>query len=154
MSKFISVYLIYCLFFLHFFKLEADYFTTLRWFLLYIHMNQPWVYMCSPSWPSLPHPPPSHPSGSYQCTSPEYPASHIKPGLAIYFRDDHIHASILFCQIITPLPSPTESKSLFFISVSLLLSLIQGHLYHLSKFHMYALIHRIVVFLSDSVHSV
>ena len=22
----------------------------------YIHMNQPWVYMCSPSWPSLPPP--------------------------------------------------------------------------------------------------
>ena len=47
-----------------------------KWFLPYIHMNQPWVYMCSPSWPSLP--PPSHPiSGSSPCTSPEHPASCI-----------------------------------------------------------------------------
>ena len=27
-------------------------------------MNQPWVYMCSPSWTPLPHLSPSHPSGS------------------------------------------------------------------------------------------
>ena len=37
-----------------------------------IHLNQTWVYMCSPSWPSLPPPSPSHPSGSSQCTSPEH----------------------------------------------------------------------------------
>ena len=35
-------------------------------------MNQPWVYMCSPSWIPLPPPSPSHPSGSSQCTSPEH----------------------------------------------------------------------------------
>ena len=28
---------------------NANYFTILWWFLPYIHMNQPWVYMCSPS---------------------------------------------------------------------------------------------------------
>ena len=53
-----------------------------------------------------------------------------------------------------PLPSPTESKSLFFTSVSLLLSCIQGHHYHLSKFHIYVLIYCIGVFLSDLLHSV
>ena len=42
-------------------------------FLPYIDMNQPWVYMCSLSWTSLPPPSPSHPSGSTQCTSPEHP---------------------------------------------------------------------------------
>ena len=72
--------------------------------------------MCSPSWPSLPRPSPSHPSGSSQCTSPEHPASCIKPGLMIYFTYDNKHVSILFSQIIPPSPSPTESHSLFFTS--------------------------------------
>ena len=35
-------------------------------------MNQPWIYMCSPSQPPLPPPSPSNPSGSSQCTSPEH----------------------------------------------------------------------------------
>ena len=38
----------------------------------YIDMNQPWIYMCSPSRSPLPPPSPSHPSGSSQCTSPEH----------------------------------------------------------------------------------
>ena len=35
-------------------------------------MNQPWIYMCSPSWSPFPLPSPSHPSGYSQCTSPEH----------------------------------------------------------------------------------
>ena len=58
----------------------------LWWFLPYMHMTQPWVYMCSPSWTSFPPPSPSHPSGSSQCTSPEHPVSYIEPGLVIYFN--------------------------------------------------------------------
>ena len=87
--------------------------------------------MCSPSW--TPHPPlsPSHPSGSSQCTSPEHPVSCIQPGLAIYFTYDNIHVSMLFSHIFPPLPSPTESKRLFFTSVYLLLSCIQDYHYHL-----------------------
>ena len=77
---------------------------------------------CSPSWNPLRLPSPSHPSGSSQCTSPEHPVSCIEPGLAICFTDDNIHVSMLFSQIIPPLPSPTESKRLFYTSVSLLLS--------------------------------
>ena len=46
-----------------------------------------------------------------------------------------------FSQIISPSPSPTESKRLFYTSVSLLLSRIQGYRYHLSKFHIYALVY-------------
>ncbi|XDA75027.1 hypothetical protein R6Z07F_005254 [Ovis aries] len=43
-----------------------------------------------------------------------------------------------FSQTIPPSPSPTEYKRLFYTSVSLLLSCIQGYRYHLSKFHIYA----------------
>ena len=38
-------------------------------------------------------------------------------------------------------------------SVSLLLSRIQGYCYHLSKFHIYALVYCIGVFLSGLLHS-
>ena len=51
-------------------------------------------------------------------------------------------------------PSPTESKRLFYTSVSLLLSCIQGYRYHLSKFHIYVLVYCIGVFLSGLLHSV
>ena len=53
-----------------------------------------------------------------------------------------------------PSPSPTESKRWFYTSVSLLLSHIQGCHYHLSKFHIYALVYYIGVFLSGLLHSV
>ena len=46
-----------------------------------------------------------------------------------------------FSQIISPLLSPTEFKRLFYTSVSLLLSRIQGYHYHLSKFHIYMLVY-------------
>ena len=88
---------------------------------------------------TLPPPSPSHPSGSSQCTSPEHPVSWIEPGLMIHYTYDIIHVSMPFSQI-TP-PSPTESKRLFYASVSLLLSCIQGYRYHLSKFHIYALVY-------------
>ena len=44
-----------------------------------------------------------------------------------------------------PSPSPTESKRLFYTSVSLLQSRIQGYCYHLSKFHIYALVYCILI---------
>ena len=122
--------------------------------LLYINMNPPRVYTCSPSWTPLPPPSPSLPSGSSQCTSPEHPVSCIKLGLAIHFTYDIIHVLMPFSQIIPPSPSPTESKRLFYTSVSLLLSRIQCYCYHLSKFHIYALVYCIGVFLSGLLHSV
>ena len=109
--------------------------------LPYIDMNQPWVYMCSPSWTPLPSPSPSSPSGSSQWTSPEHPVSCTEPGLVIYFTYGNIFVSVLFSQICPPSPSLIESKSLFFTSVSLLLSRIQGYHYHLSKFHIYIYIY-------------
>ena len=109
--------------------------------LAYINLNPPRVCMCSPSWTPFPPPSPNHPSGSSQCTSPRHPVSCIEPGLVIRFTYDIIHVSMPFSQIILPSPSPTESKRLFYTSVSLLLSRLQGYCYHLSKFHIYALVY-------------
>ena len=102
----------------------------------------------------LPPPSPYHLSGSSQCTSPKHPVSCIEPRRAIHFLYDIIHVSMPFSQIIPPSPSPTESKRLFYISVSRLLSHIQGYCYHLSKFHIYVLVYYIGVFLSGLLHSV
>ena len=74
----------------------------------------------------------------------EHPVSCIKPGLAIRFTCDNLQVSVPFSHIIPPSPSPTESKRLFYTSVSLLLSRIQGYCYHLSKFHIYRLVYCIV----------
>ena len=125
------------IYFFQFYLLLFFYFTILWWFLPYIDMNPPWVYTCSPSWTPLPSPSPSHPSGSSQCTSPEHPVSCIEPGLVIRFTYDNIHVTMPFSHIIPPSPFPTESKRLFYTSVSLLLSHIQGYRHHLSEFHIY-----------------
>ena len=119
-----------------------------------IKMNLPQVYMCSPSWTLLPPPCPYYPSGLSQCTSPKHPVSCIEPGLVTRFIHDIIHVSMPFSKIFPPSPSPTESIRLIYTSVSLLLSRTQGYCYHLSKFHIYALVYYIGVFPSGLLHSV
>ena len=75
----------------------------------------------------IPHPdPPSHlPLHLIPLGLPSAPGlrlvSCIWPGLVICFTLDNIHVSMLFSWNIPPSPSPTESKSLFYISVSLFL---------------------------------
>ena len=120
--------------------MEVNYFTILYWFC--------------PSRTPLPPPFPYHLSGSSQCTSPKHPVSCIEPGLVIRFIYDIIDASMPFSQIIPPSPSPTESKRLFYTSVSLLLSRLQGYRYHLSKFHIYALVYCIGVFLNHYLNHI
>ena len=63
-----SVVFFFCdLFFsIYFYFLEANYFTILWWFMPYIDMNQPWIYMNSPSRSPLPPPSPPDPSGSFE----------------------------------------------------------------------------------------
>ena len=65
---------------------------------------------------------PYQPSSSSQCTSRKHPVPCIEPGLVIRFIYDIIHVSMPFSQIIPPSPSHTESKRVFYTSVSLLLS--------------------------------
>ena len=107
-------------------------------FSIYQHESATGVHV----FPILNPPPTSLPIPSLwviPVTSPEHPVSCIKPGLEICFTYDNIHVSMLFSQIIPCLPSPTESKRLFYTSLSLLLSRKQGYHYHLSQFHIYAL---------------
>ena len=142
-SKFVSFFLF--LFFLYIFYFIFN-FTILYWFC---HIST-WIRH---RYTHVPYPEPSS-SGSSQCTSPKHPVSCNEPGLATRFIYDIIHVSMPFSQIIPPAPSPTESKRLFYTSVSLLLSRTQGYCYHLSKFHIHALVYCIGVFLSGLLHSV
>ena len=100
-----------------------------------IDMNPPRVYMCShPETPS-----PSHPSGSCPCTSPKH-LSHA-PNLDWRFIS---HVIIYMFQYHLPhhpsLALSHRAQKAVPTSVSLLLSRIQGCCYHLSKFHIYALV--------------
>ena len=103
-----------------------------------------------------PLPPPTsyHLSGSSLCTTPKHAVSCIGHRLAIRFLHDSIHITMPFSQIIPPSPSPSESKSPLYTSVSFLLSCIQGRHCHLPKFHIYVLVYCIGVFLSGLLHSV
>ena len=141
-------------FFFYFYQLEANYFTILQWFLSYTVMNQPWIYMYFP----ILIPPSTSPSTRSLWVFPVHQAralvSCIQPGLVICFTLNNKHVSMLFSQNIPPSPSPTECKSLFYTSVSLFLFCIQGCHYHLSKFHIYALVYCIGLCLSGLLHSV
>ena len=44
-----AIYSIFFFFSIYFYQLEANYFTVLQWFLSYIDVNQPWIYMYCPS---------------------------------------------------------------------------------------------------------
>ena len=152
-----------CILKVHIYFLNLIFFNFYFYFILlcntvlvlpYIDMTLPRVYMSCQTWTSLPPPTTYHLSGSSPCTSPKHPVSCIEHRLAIRFSHDSIHVSMPFSQIIPPSPSPSESKSPLYTSVSFLLSCIRGHHCHLSKFHIYVLVYCIGVFLSGLLHSV
>ena len=146
---FFSDWLLLLLLFIYLF-----YFTILYWFCHTLTWICHGLYMCSPSWTPSHLPPHPIPLGHPSAPAPRC----IKLGLVIHFTYDNLHVSMPFSHIILPWPSPTESKRLFNTSVSLLLSHIQDKKtilsYHLSKFHIYALVYCIGVFFSGLLHSV
>ena len=137
----------------NFFIFTLFYFTILYWFchtLTWIHHG----CTCVPK-----HEAPSHlPPHNIFLGHPHAPApSKLHPASDIDWRfnsHDSIHVRMPFSQIIPPSPSPSESKSPLYTSVSFLLSCLQGRYCHLSKFHIYVLVYCIGVFLSGLLHSV
>ena len=77
-----------------------------------------------------------------------------RTGLVYRLTNNIIHVSMPLSQIIPPSPPLTESKRRFDTSVSILLSHVQVYHYHLSKFHIYARVYSIGIFLSGELHSV
>ena len=121
----------------------------LCWFLPSINMNQPQVYICP-----LPLKPPIPPPRLSQSTGFGFPASYSKFPLAIYFTYGNVYVSVLLSQVISPSPSLSVTLSLFFMSVSPLLPCKQDHQYHLSRFHIYALIYDICLLFLTQLHLV
>ena len=83
------------------------------------------------------------------------------PALSILYSASNLdwrfisHMILYMFQCHFPKSSPRpESKRLFYTFVSLLLSCIQGYHYDLSKFHIYALVYCIGVFLSGLLHCI
>ena len=110
-------------------------------------------YMRSQTWPPS-HLPPHNSLGHPHAPAP----SMLHPTSDMDWRfNSYMIVYMLefpFSQISPPSPSPSESKSQLYTSVSFFLSCIQGHHCHLPKFHIYVLVYCIGVFLSGLLHSV
>ena len=87
-------------------------------FAIYQYESATGIHVSPPSWTRFSPPSPPHPSRLSQSTDFGCSASYIKLALVIYFTYPKLYVSMLFFQIIPPSPSPTESISLFFMSVS------------------------------------
>ena len=142
-----------CLFYFYFFSVYLFYFTILYWFC------HTWIWIrhgcntCSPSWTPSHLPPYTIPLGHPSAPAPST-LYHVL-NLDCRFIS---HMILYMFQCHSPIwsrprPLPQSPKDCS-IHLSLLLSRIQGYHYHLSKFHMYALVYCIGVFLSDLLHSV
>ena len=134
---------------LNLFKLEANYFTILYWFChtsTWIHHRYTRVHpsLLPPRIIPLGHPSAPAPSIQYHASNLDW---RFVSCMILYMFQCHSPKSSHPC----PLPQSPQECS---IHLCLLLSRIQGYRYHLSKFHIYALVYCIDVFLSGLLHSV
>ena len=117
-------------------------------------MNQPWIYMCSSSRSPLPPPSPPDPSGSSQCTRPE----HLSHASNLGWRSvSHLIIYMFRCCSLKTSHPRLLPQSPKVCSVHLCLFFrfaYRGYHYHLSKFHIYALVYCIGLYLSGLLHSV
>ena len=120
--------------------------------LPYLDMNPLRVYTSSQSWFPLPPPTPYHLSGSSPCTSPKHPVLNIDwrfvSYMIVYMFQCHSPKSS------HPLPLPLSPKVRSIHLYLFCCLALQGHHYHLSKFHIYVSVYCIGFFLSDLLHSV
>ena len=76
-----------------------------------------------------------------------YKELYVNVHSSFIYNEQYLHNPIVLQEVQT-------AKKLFYTSVPLLLSRIQSYHYHLPKFHIYALVYCIGVFLSGLLHSV
>ena len=108
------------------------------------------IHISSPFWISLPfRSPQSTEQSSLRYTVGSHQLSILYIVLIVYMCQSQSPNSSQ-----PPRLSPLVSLHLFFTSVSLFLLCKQDHLYHFSRFHIYALIYGICFSLSDLLHSV
>ena len=124
--------------------MEAIYFIILWWFLLYVDMNQPRVYVCPPSWTPAHAPPHPIPLGCPRALS----LSTLLHASNLYWSSI-LHIVIYMFQCYSLILSHPHFLPQSPKVCSLYLCLFCCHRYHLSKFHIYVLICCIGVSLSD-----